>query len=389
MNKATNVQEFRNALRYFSLPGQNVVFADIYGDFGYQLTGLIPLRNKGYGLVPVDSSTGEYYWTGFIPFEELYGVINPDKGYFATANNKVVPNDYPYYIGGRYTPAYRAERISELIEAKSRLSIEDVKKIQQDVYFKPTKQFLTYLDLVDPNTLSEQARQVFMLAKSFDGYALASSSEAAAFFTWEIFFEKEAFYDELGDDLFFDFVAWYYKQNLAKLATTPSHSLFDNTETPQREDAQQVVSNALETAAQFLYEMLGNNPKLWRWGALHKASFQHALGGTFTFLNSASVETNGAMHTVNVGHAPLWAQVRGEKRLFFTQLMGPSERVVTEVSIGFKRVFVVTPPGQLGIVSSPHYEDQLIAWASGLYFATIFDPQLVIQTYPLSQTFTP
>ena len=127
MNKATTAEEFRNALRYFSLPGQNVVFADIYGNFGYQLTGLIPVRNKGYGLIPVDSSTGEYYWTGFIPFEELYGVINPSKGYFATANNKVVPEGYPYYIGGRYTPAYRVERISELIEAKAKLSIEDVK----------------------------------------------------------------------------------------------------------------------------------------------------------------------------------------------------------------------------------------------------------------------
>ncbi len=389
MNKATSAQEFKNALRYFSLPGQNVVFADVQGNYGYQLTGLIPIRNKGYGLIPSDSSSGEYYWKGYIPFEELYGEMNPEKGYFATANNKVVPDDYPYYIGGRYTPAYRAERISELIESKTKLSIQDVMEIQQDVYFKPTKQLLKYFDLIDPQELTEQAKQVFELAKTFDGYAFASSSEAAAFFAWEIFFEKEVFYDELGEDLFYDFVAWYYKKNLADLAETPSHLLFDKVTTPQRENAADLVVASLEAATQFLNEKLGNNPQLWRWGALHKAYFPHTLGRAFGFFNPSPVESNGAMHTINVGHAPLWAEIRGEKKMVFQQTMGSSERVIAEVSRGFSKVFVVTPPGQIGTVPSSHYQDQLLAWASGRYFTTVFDPRTVVASLPLSQTFTP
>ena len=97
MNLANNWDEYRQAARDFSAPSQNMVYADVDGNIGYQMPGNIPMRVPGHtGEVPVPGWTGEYDWQGFIPFDELPYTFNPPNDYVATANNAVVGPDYPY-----------------------------------------------------------------------------------------------------------------------------------------------------------------------------------------------------------------------------------------------------------------------------------------------------
>ncbi len=115
---ARNCLEFREALRHWTAPTQNVVYADTEGNIAYSFPGKVPIRAKGDGDVPVPGWTGEYEWTGYIPFEELPHLYNPPQGYIATANNRVVGDDYPYYLGSDYCTSDRARRIVEMIEAR-------------------------------------------------------------------------------------------------------------------------------------------------------------------------------------------------------------------------------------------------------------------------------
>jgi penicillin amidase len=94
-NRARNWDEFRQAARYFAVPSQNLVYADVDGNIGYQTPGWIPVRKDGHdGRLPVPGWMDDYEWQGYIPFEQLPYAYNPPQGYIVTANNAVVGTDY-------------------------------------------------------------------------------------------------------------------------------------------------------------------------------------------------------------------------------------------------------------------------------------------------------
>ena len=117
-NKAQNWEDFREAARNFHVPAQNLLYADVDGNIGYQMPGDIPMRANGDGTLPVPGWTDEYEWTGFIPFEELPYTFNPPEGYIATANNQVPPLDYPNLITHDWDYGFRAQRIVDMIDKR-------------------------------------------------------------------------------------------------------------------------------------------------------------------------------------------------------------------------------------------------------------------------------
>ena len=94
-------------------------------NIGYQLLAPIPIRkNKTpfLGLRVLNGQTSAYDWEEdgleTVPLAELPRSLNPSKGFIVTANNKQssehAANDY----GSSLFPTSRAERASELIQAK-------------------------------------------------------------------------------------------------------------------------------------------------------------------------------------------------------------------------------------------------------------------------------
>ncbi len=111
MALATDIDEFRSALRDWDVPAQNFVFADTHGNIGYLMAGAIPTRARGQALLPSPGWNGEYEWTGLIPFGELPQTINPPQHFIVTANNRVIDDSYPHYITHEWLNGYRAQRI--------------------------------------------------------------------------------------------------------------------------------------------------------------------------------------------------------------------------------------------------------------------------------------
>ncbi|MBI4228461.1 MAG: penicillin acylase family protein, partial [Deltaproteobacteria bacterium] len=142
LNRSKNVEELVSGGKYGKIYTQNMIFADVDGNIGYQLIGGIPKRIKGNGKFPVPGWSGEYEWEGFIPDEDLPYVINPSTHFIVAANNKLIGEDYPHLISNSWASPYRSKRIIKLLNEKDRLSIKDFEKIQADLHSEPARLFI-------------------------------------------------------------------------------------------------------------------------------------------------------------------------------------------------------------------------------------------------------
>src|SRR6266496_602215 len=196
MNRATNWEEFHDALREWDDPPQNVVYADIQGNIGYVMAGAIPIRAKGQALLPSPGWTGEYEWTGYIPFDELPQTFNPEQHFIVTANNRVVDDSYPYYITNEWLNGYRAQRIRDLLMSKGKLALSDMASIQADQYSLPAVEIVPHiLKLKGDTALEKSALDVLRTWN----YILAPESIGAAIYSISLYkLERIVFSAMLG-----------------------------------------------------------------------------------------------------------------------------------------------------------------------------------------------
>ncbi len=182
INTALEWFDFSQALELYKAPMQNFVFADFKNNIGYYAPGALPIRARGDGAVPVPGWTGEYEWTGYVPFKELPHAYNPEEGFIVSANNKAVPDSYPHFISSDWAAPYRAERIVELIKRKPKLSVDDVAAMQANVQSAQAREILPYLLQAKVNGEREQA--AINVLRSWDGTINASSAAATVFEAW-------------------------------------------------------------------------------------------------------------------------------------------------------------------------------------------------------------
>ncbi|MDA0955958.1 MAG: penicillin acylase family protein, partial [Proteobacteria bacterium] len=84
--RAKNWRGFVAALNRWGAPSENQVYADRDGNIGYKPAGLLPRRRNYDGLLPVPGD-GRYEWDDFHSMSDLPEILNPEKGWYATANN--------------------------------------------------------------------------------------------------------------------------------------------------------------------------------------------------------------------------------------------------------------------------------------------------------------
>ena len=202
LNAAGNWEEFRRALSQMASPGQNVVYADVDGHIGYQATGLIPIRASGDGTLPVSGSDDVHEWQGYIPFDELPRLFDPPSGIIATANNRVVPDDYPHLITTDWAGPYRAERIHHVLASGKKFTRADMLELQTDVY-SDLDHFLAerFVYAIDhwPQA-SPRARQAAALLRQWDGRMAADSAAAAIERHARLNLYETLLQGKLGDD---------------------------------------------------------------------------------------------------------------------------------------------------------------------------------------------
>ncbi|MBE2234322.1 MAG: penicillin acylase family protein [Anaerolinea sp.] len=380
IDQAQNWEQFRAALQDFAVPAQNFVYADVEGNIGYQAPGWIPIRAAGDGTVPVPGWTGEYEWTGFIPYEELPFVFNPSVGYVATANNQAVPDSYPYLLTTDWAAPYRAQRIVELIESKPQLSSEDFAAIQGDVHPVPTDIFTPLLEQVDLAGGSAAVQQARAALLAWNRQMAADSAEPLIFELYQQKLISETLGDEIvaagGEELAAAYLSGFRNnstQAVQRLTAEPDNIWWDDVRTPAVERRDDIVARALTLAVAELQGRFGDNAARWRWGDAHWTNFDHLVFAAVSPLDgifNRSIPAMGSSFTVNAA---------GVDYDDLTMNSGASFRQIIDLGDLNASQFIYTT-GQSGNVFSPHYDDMVQPWQGVQYIPLRFDQADIQQT---------
>jgi penicillin amidase len=361
---------FRAAAADFSVPSQNMVYADTRGNIGYQTPGQIPIRKSGDGRWPVPGWTDAYEWTGYIPFAELPSAYNPPQGYLVTANNQIVPpTDYPYLLSKDFDYGYRAaeiqRRIDQDIAGGRRVSPAEMSAIQLDQTNPMARTLVPYLRAVPVDPDTAKARELFT-GWDFDEPA---DSAAAAYFN-QVWVEllRTAFASKLPKDVDVSGESSWFAvvQNLLGDPTSP---WWDDPSTPARENRDALLARALTAARARLAQRYGPDPRSWRWGTMHTLTPTHqTLGANGPaplrwLLNGERTPLGGGSAIVDANGFD------AAKGFAVTQV--PSMRMVVDTrDLDASRWINLT--GASGHVSDPHYLDQFSRWRTGQTLAWPF-----------------
>jgi penicillin amidase len=380
MAKSKDCFEFREALKTWTSPAQNTVFADTKGNIAYKLPGKIPIRAKGDGRFPVPGWTGEYEWTSYIPYDELPEIINPTQGYIVTANNRVAGSNYPYHLSFDYCTGNRAERIEELIKGKKKISIDNVRQMQFDqisTQARRTAKVLGQLKSSDP-----ELQMVIDRMLSWDGNLSKGSAEASLYEVFTQSLVQRLLKEKLGD------LAVYYcgKGPTPVLAESSimaerSREWVDHImgihnspwfKLGKGENRDEILLSVLRETVDDLKHTLGPEFGDWAWGRLHTLTFEHTLGSVKPLdkiFNRGPFELGGDFDTI-------WATGSSRYDLGHKGIVGPPFRFIADLS-NWENCLGLLAPGQSGQAVSPHYTDQLQSWFSGNYHSMMFTQEVV------------
>jgi penicillin amidase len=367
LDRASNWEEFREALSYWDVPSQNFVYADVEGNIGYQAPGRIPIRASGDGTTPVPGWTGEHEWVSTIPYDDLPRAFNPPEGYIVTANNAVVEEDYPYLLTKDWTPGYRAKRICDLIEADSSLSIEDVKAIQGDSAPLWAQEMLPFLTSIPSH--QHQLDEAVKLLQDWDGRAVRDSAGAALFEVFRIQLIDATFGDELGEDLLAK-ARPELMDVLLNLLPEQDSPWFDDAMTSEVETRDEILLQALEEAVDDLSERQGPNMDRWRWGDVHTASFENqslgqcGIGPIEAIFNRGPFPVDGSLATVN--------QADYDMDEPFSVRTIASYRQIVDLGDLSRSVSMHTT-GQSGHPFHRHYDDMIDPWRNVEYHRMLWE----------------
>jgi len=375
LDAAGDFEEFRAAAKLFAVPSQNLVYADTSGNIGYQAPGLIPLRRSATaglpaGFLPSPGWVSQGDWRGWVPFEDLPWALNPAEGFIVAANQQVTAATSPF-LTTEWDAGWRSQRIRERILAAGAgtLTAADLASIQGDStdgFAEKLVPALLAVDLADdPFTSSAQdLLRSWDLTTPADG---SPSSAAAAYFyaVWTKLLQA-AFDDQLPVDLRADGGS-RWRLVISTLLADPTNPWWDDKRTPSIvESRDEILRQSLVQARLALTKSLGSDVQGWSWGRVHTLTLRHRVLGADTVaapiralvnrgpfaLPGGSAVVNATGWNASVGFAVNWA---------------PSMRMVVDLG-DLDASTWVNQSGQSGHPASPHYADQLGAWADGTTF---------------------
>ncbi|WP_458761607.1 penicillin acylase family protein [Cupriavidus basilensis] len=374
LNRATDWASFLAAMRDFHSPQQNIVYADVDGNIGFIAPGRVPLRradNDLKGLAPAPGWDARYDWSGFIPFEQLPRSFNPPEGVIATANQKIVEDDYPYFLTSEWTVPYRYQRIRTLIDATERHTMDSFGAIQKDTLSLAVRDALPLLlasPIASDPALPERERALIASLRKWDGDMQPRLSEPLVATAWLRELSRVLFEDKVGDPLFNRL--WEQRnvqQPMLNVLRNPrGQGAFwcDDSTTPATETCDDAIAKAWRLAIADLDRRYGDKPERWRWGQAHAARSEHKPFGKQPYLAglfNVKVPSGGDTYTVNVGRHNL-----RDEAAPFESVHAASLRAIYDLSDLAESRFMDST-GQSGNVTSTHYRDWTDKWAAVQY----------------------
>ena len=374
VDTAQNWEEFRKAFSQLDAPGQNVVYADVDGNIGYQTTGRIPIRASGDGSLPVSGADDAHEWKGNIPYDNLPRIYNPPSGVIATANGRITPDDYPYSISAAWEAPWRTARIYRVLESGRKFAASDMLALQNDVQSEndlfAAERFVYAIDHTAKP--SRRAKQAAELMRSWDGRMVASSTAATIAVRSGQELTRLLLEPLLGvapndpkqQETTLSWKTYRWQMRTVWLQNIMLHQ-------PKRwlpekyPNYDELLTTAVEAAVND-----PNAPKdlaSWHWGRFNAVEIEHPVLGKIPGLERWTApgarEQSGSGYTVKA----------------VTPHHGPSERFTANLA-DLDQSTLNTVTGQGGNFLSPSYMDQWKAWYEGFTFTLPFTEEAVEAT---------
>lgn len=359
MDQAKTWEEFRKACNYSHIPGENMIWADKEGNIGWQAVGIAPIRNNFSGMVPVPGD-GSYEWDGYLPIIEKPNAYNPEKGFIATANENVTPDDYTHWnaIGYSWSDPYRGERVSEVLSSGIKMTMEDMKALQVDYLSIPARTLIPYLKNL--SLLGKNAEAQNLLSK-WDYKLEPNSNEAAIYVAWEneikISARKYFVPESVNDN-----ILYFQMKTIIDFLENPD-SNFETNATISRD---LFLKDAFENAINQLETNLGPDMSKWQYGQeKFKHSYMaHALSASVDEITKSKLDL-GPMPRGGNSYTP--GSTGGNNN----QSSGASFRMIVNTG-DWDAAIGTNGPGQSGDPDSPFYSNLFEPWAKDQYFPVYY-----------------
>lgn len=380
INKSKNWNEFKEALRYFTVPGQNFIYADKFGNIGYVCAARLPLRNSISSTLIYDGTTDAFDWKGFVPYDEMPKLFNPQQNFIASANNKTAKN-FKYHISNIWEPSSRIERITELLNSKKIHSVRDFETYQMDFvspYAKKITKFI--LDAFKLAKVNDRNLQIALELFNNWNYEFNARSQIPTIYSSFLhFLIKNTLEDELGEDLIkeYVFLANIPYRKIVELLEENNSTLFDDIHTSKTESRDEIIRKSLVDALNYLEKKICKDISKWQWGEIHKVTFKHIFHGvakiTDKLIDIGPYPIGGDGTTIfntEYSFPALFEDNNNASKVLkeepFENNLGPSMRFIYDFGNPDYLEFIM-PTGESGNFMSEHYKDMTDMWLNGKY----------------------
>ena len=371
LNQANNLDSFKQSLHKNYAPMQNVVMADVEGNIAYQAAGVAPKRTIQQGLYGVAPAIGwekQYDWVGYVPYDHLPTSTNPEQGWLATANQKIVASNDSNPLTGDWDLPTRYGRIVDLIKSKSAHNLDSMKAMQADTLSLGATPLLELFKSSSPShPLGVQALQI---SQGFNGDMKVDSAAALIFNAWADQLTRTLF-SRLSYLFTENYGARHFRLPLITQVQNPNSPWCDDPKTALVETCQDASNKAFDQALDYLSSEYGKDPGKWSWGLAHTALSEHRPLTKVPFLGSLfNLKTPfaGDSFSINVGRLQL---LRSSNP--YETLQAASLRTIYDLSDLEKSVFIYQT-GQSGWVQSKLYRNMNPLWAKNDYLPLQMKP---------------
>lgn len=347
LNKSKNYDDYLNALKHFTAPAQNFVFASTEGDIAIWVQGKLPNKWEGQGKFLMDGSNPEHDWQDFIPQQFNAHTKNPERGFVSSANQHPVDESYPYYVFNDGYETYRNRVINDFFNSKDKFNIQDFKDLHNNNYNLKAAELLPHIfETMDTASLTEEELTIFKELKAWDFNNDIDEVGPSIWSNWwnelENIVWDEYDVENVALDTPFDY------QTIHLLKNKGDDAFMDILETPQTETATDLFLISFKEAAKSLIEWKAENGD-YSWNAYKSTYVGHLLQALPAF-SRFNLPIGGGASIVNATK----------------ENHGPSWRMIVEMSSP-PQALGIYPGGQSGNPGSKYYDDYIDDWAAGKY----------------------
>ncbi|GAA1720944.1 penicillin amidase [Propioniferax innocua] len=353
LNRATDFDEFRDAAELLKSPSQNLVYADVEGNIGYQLPGALPKRRVGDGSKPVEAWRPGAAWDGFLAFEDLPYAYNPPEGYIVAANQQIIDAEMPEQAGNSF--GFRSQPIIEALEGRRDWDARATAELQGNTYVEWAEEFVPALVAAQP--LEPWVVDGQEVLSEWDLEADPESAGMAFFALTMRQVVQRTFGDEIPSELGPGQGSDQYFAVLESMMDEPQNPWWDDVNTPQTESRDQILSESLLAARKEITAVMARDPEQWSWGRLHSLTLTHQTLGTSGIAPVESI-FNIEPRPVEGGSAVVSAWGWDSRGKDFSVVNGPTMKMVVDFG-DFDDSLWINQSGTSGHAFHAHYADQL------------------------------